>query len=128
MKKFITVATIFLTSTLAIADENKKDLELLQPECQEWWTQNCTTMTKATYDRMQKNADDAFAELDREIAKMEAREQAIQQSNDAKTFLNLHLGTKAEFEHYQSQHDKEHKMMLQLMMKMNENLEKLANK
>jgi|TARA_B100001094_G_scaffold150854_1_gene146027 transcription elongation GreA/GreB family factor len=127
MKKFITVAAIFLTSTLAIAGENEKDLDLLQPECQEWWTQNCTTMTKATYDRMQKNADDAFAELDREIVKMEAREQAIQQSNDAKTFLNLHFGKEAEFEHYQSQHDKEHKLMLQLMMNMNEKLGKLTN-
>ena len=128
MKKFIAITTIFLSSAFAVnAQKTAKDTSgLLMPECQDWWTQNCTTMSKETYERMQANARAAHAELDREIAKMEAEEQAMRQTQNSDRFYQMHFRKEQDsFLNYQNEHKEEHRTMMLLLEKMNDKLDRL---
>lgn len=128
MKKFITIATIFVSSVFSVnAHEDDKDKSgMLMPECQDWWTQNCTTMSKETYERMQEKAKAAHAELDREIAKMEARDQAMQQAEEGKRFRQMQFNREQNmFLNYQQAHEKEHQNMMLLLKQMNDKLDNL---
>jgi len=128
MKKFIAITAIFLSSAFAVnAQKTAKDTSgLLMPECQDWWTQNCTTMSKETYERMQAKAKAAHAELDREIAKMEARDQAMRQAEDGKRFYQMHFNREQNaFLNYQQKHDEEHRQMFLMLEQMNQKLDTL---
>lgn len=110
MKKFITITAIFLSSAFAVnAQETVKDTSgLLMPECQDWWTQNCTKMSKETYERMQ------------------VRDQAIQQAEDSDRFYRMHFNREQnQILNYQQKHEEEHRQMFLMLEQMNEKLDNL---